>query len=76
MSLGKVTGLARDTKLVGIDFRVQNEKLYGVGDKGGIYSVFVNLVVAGQLVAGEAASAGRRPSPRLRATRTRGPGYG
>ncbi|MFD8222925.1 DUF4394 domain-containing protein [Streptomyces massasporeus] len=38
-SLGKVTGLAGDTKLVGIDFRVQNEKLYGVGDKGGIYTL-------------------------------------
>ncbi|MFD9984026.1 DUF4394 domain-containing protein [Streptomyces massasporeus] len=38
-SLGKITGLAGDTKLVGIDFRVQNEKLYGVGDRGGIYTL-------------------------------------
>ncbi|WP_046776992.1 DUF4394 domain-containing protein [Streptomyces yangpuensis] len=38
-SLGQVTGLAGDTKLVGIDFRVQNEKLYGVGDRGGIYTL-------------------------------------
>ncbi|THA83002.1 DUF4394 domain-containing protein [Streptomyces sp. A0592] len=38
-SLGRVTGLAGDTKLVGIDFRVQNEKLYGVGDQGGIYTL-------------------------------------
>ncbi|MGW6542225.1 DUF4394 domain-containing protein [Streptomyces massasporeus] len=38
-SLGKVTGLAGDTKLVGIDFRVQNEKLYAVGDKGGVYTL-------------------------------------
>ncbi|MFD8636028.1 DUF4394 domain-containing protein [Streptomyces sp. NPDC059533] len=38
-SLGGVTGLAGDTKLVGIDFRVQNEKLYGVGDRGGIYTL-------------------------------------
>ncbi|MFD7964639.1 DUF4394 domain-containing protein [Streptomyces zaomyceticus] len=38
-SLGKVSGLAGDTKLVGIDFRVQNEKLYGVGDKGGVYTL-------------------------------------
>uniref|UniRef100_UPI002795C2BA DUF4394 domain-containing protein n=1 Tax=Streptomyces sp. KL115B TaxID=3045154 RepID=UPI002795C2BA len=37
--LGKVTGLKNDTKLVGIDFRVQNTKLYGVGDKGGIYTL-------------------------------------
>lgn len=38
-SLGKVSGLVGDAKLVGIDFRVQNEKLYGVGDKGGIYTL-------------------------------------
>ncbi|MFJ8563274.1 DUF4394 domain-containing protein [Streptomyces sp. NPDC093514] len=38
-SLGRVTGLAGDTKLVGIDFRVQNEMLYGVGDRGGIYTL-------------------------------------
>ncbi|MER7760199.1 DUF4394 domain-containing protein, partial [Streptomyces sp. NPDC097619] len=38
-SLGKVSGLSGDTKLVGIDFRVQNEKLYGVGDKGGVYTL-------------------------------------
>ncbi|MFC9818216.1 DUF4394 domain-containing protein [Streptomyces virginiae] len=38
-SLGKVSGLSGDTKLVGIDFRVQNEKLYGVGDRGGIYTL-------------------------------------
>ncbi|GAA2779022.1 DUF4394 domain-containing protein [Streptomyces showdoensis] len=38
-SLGKVSGLSGDTKLVGIDFRVQNEALYGVGDKGGIYTL-------------------------------------
>ncbi|MFE0577317.1 DUF4394 domain-containing protein [Streptomyces sp. NPDC058874] len=37
--LGKVSGLSGDTKLVGIDFRVQNEKLYGVGDRGGIYTL-------------------------------------
>ncbi|MEJ1199442.1 MULTISPECIES: DUF4394 domain-containing protein [unclassified Streptomyces] len=38
-SLGKVSGLSGDTRLVGIDFRVQNERLYGVGDKGGIYTL-------------------------------------
>ncbi|MFF2778870.1 DUF4394 domain-containing protein [Streptomyces sp. NPDC058052] len=37
--LGRVSGLSGDTKLVGIDFRVQNEKLYGVGDKGGVYTL-------------------------------------
>ncbi|MFJ8134226.1 DUF4394 domain-containing protein [Streptomyces hydrogenans] len=38
-ALGRVSGLAGDTKLVGIDFRVQNEKLYGVGNKGGVYTL-------------------------------------
>jgi hypothetical protein len=37
--LGKVTGLAGDSGLVGIDYRVQNGTLYGVGDKGGIYTL-------------------------------------
>ncbi|MGW0915401.1 DUF4394 domain-containing protein [Streptomyces sp. NPDC002784] len=37
--LGKVSGLSKDTKLVGIDFRVQDGKLYGVGDRGGIYTL-------------------------------------
>nr|WP_079196940.1 DUF4394 domain-containing protein [Streptomyces sp. CB02261] len=38
-ALGKVSGLTGDTTLVGIDFRVQNGKLYGVGEKGGIYTI-------------------------------------
>ncbi|WP_216587036.1 DUF4394 domain-containing protein [Streptomyces brasiliscabiei] len=37
--LGRVGGLRGDTKLVGIDYRVQNSKLYGVGDKGGVYTI-------------------------------------
>lgn len=37
--LGKVGGLRGDTRLVGIDYRVQNNKLYGVGDKGGVYTI-------------------------------------
>ncbi|MGW1775582.1 DUF4394 domain-containing protein [Streptomyces sp. NPDC002104] len=37
--IGKVSGLMGDTRIVGIDFRVQNEKLYGVGDKGGVYTL-------------------------------------
>ncbi|MFG2712003.1 DUF4394 domain-containing protein [Streptomyces goshikiensis] len=37
--IGRVSGLSGDSKLVGIDFRVQNEKLYGVGDRGGIYTL-------------------------------------
>ncbi|MFD3657724.1 DUF4394 domain-containing protein [Streptomyces sp. NPDC058620] len=38
-SRAHVHGLKGDRKLVGIDFRVQNGKLYGVGDKGGIYTL-------------------------------------
>ncbi|MEO3973614.1 DUF4394 domain-containing protein [Streptomyces sp. CAU 1734] len=38
-SLGRVTGLAGDTELVGIDFRVQDKSLYGVGDRGGVYTL-------------------------------------
>lgn len=30
-------GFVQDTSLIGIDYRVQDEKLYGVGNKGGIY---------------------------------------
>ncbi|TPQ15847.1 DUF4394 domain-containing protein [Streptomyces sporangiiformans] len=39
LPLGKVSGLKGDRKLVGIDYRVQNNKLYGVGDRGGIYTL-------------------------------------
>ncbi|MEU0130706.1 MULTISPECIES: DUF4394 domain-containing protein [unclassified Streptomyces] len=38
-SFGRITGLKGDSKLVGIDFRVQNGKLYGVGDRGGVYTL-------------------------------------
>ncbi|MGW6414813.1 DUF4394 domain-containing protein [Streptomyces sp. NPDC055055] len=45
-SLGKASGLQGDDKLVGIDFRVQNGKLYGVGDQGGVYTVNSNAKAA------------------------------
>lgn len=35
----QVSGLKGDANLVGIDYRVQNNLLYGVGDKGGIYTI-------------------------------------
>jgi hypothetical protein len=38
-SIGKVAGLSDDTSLVGIDYRVQDGKLYAVGNKGGIYTL-------------------------------------
>jgi hypothetical protein len=38
--IGAVRGLTgNDTSLVGIDFRVQDGKLYGVGNGGGIYTI-------------------------------------
>lgn len=37
--IGEVSGLVGDTKLIGIDYRVQNDLLYGVGDRGGIYTL-------------------------------------
>ena len=39
-NLGYVTGLTgADMTLVGIDFRVQDGKLYGVGNGGGVYTI-------------------------------------
>ena len=38
INIGTVTGLAGgDSTLIGIDYRVQNGKLYGAGNAGGIY---------------------------------------
>lgn len=36
---GRISGLRGDRKAVGIDYRVQNGKLYAVGDKGGVYTL-------------------------------------
>ncbi|MGH3915092.1 MAG: DUF4394 domain-containing protein [Pseudonocardiaceae bacterium] len=38
----KVSGLTADTALIGIDYRVQNNLLYGVGNQGGIYTLDPN----------------------------------
>ena len=38
-NIGNISGLQGDTKVVGIDFRVQDGKLHAVGDKGGIYTI-------------------------------------
>ncbi|MFI6394120.1 DUF4394 domain-containing protein [Nonomuraea sp. NPDC050547] len=37
--IGKVNGLNGDAKVVGIDYRVQDGKLYAVGDQGGVYTL-------------------------------------
>lgn len=38
-NIGTVSGLVMDTALIGIDFRVQDGKLYGVGNAGGVYTL-------------------------------------
>lgn len=38
-NIGQVTGLSGDTALIGIDYRVQDGRLYGVGNAGGIYTL-------------------------------------
>lgn len=45
-SSGTVTGLTGDTRLVGIDYRVQNGLLYGVGNAGGVYTIDTANAVA------------------------------
>lgn len=40
-TVGTVQGLQGDTKLIGIDFRVQDKKFYGVGNQGGVYRIVV-----------------------------------
>ncbi len=37
--IGKISGLQGDARLVGIDYRVQDGKLYGVGEAGGVYTL-------------------------------------
>src|SRR5262245_41514298 len=44
--IGRIIGLGPDTSLVGIDFRVQDGKLYGVGNAGGIYTIDTNTATA------------------------------
>ena len=46
-SIGFVSNFSGgDTRLIGIDFRVQNGLLYGVGDKGGVYVIDTSNAVA------------------------------
>ncbi|WP_432541908.1 DUF4394 domain-containing protein [Kineococcus sp. SYSU DK002] len=43
---GTVRGLQGDTRLVGIDARVQDGQVYGVGDRGGVYVLDVHRAAA------------------------------
>ena len=45
-AIGYVSGLMTDTKLVGIDFRVQDGLLYGVGNAGGVYKIDTTYATA------------------------------
>ncbi|MFD0142855.1 MULTISPECIES: DUF4394 domain-containing protein [unclassified Streptomyces] len=45
-SSGTVSGLVGDTRLVGIDYRVQNGRLYGVGNAGGVYTLNTSSAAA------------------------------
>lgn len=47
--VGVITGLTGDTGLVGIDYRVQNGQLYGVGDNGGLYTIDPLTAVASKV---------------------------
>jgi hypothetical protein len=40
--IDRVSGLVGDSSLVGIDWRVTDGKLYGVGDQGGVYRLRLN----------------------------------
>ena len=51
-SLGKVDNLDSGTKLVGIDFRPENGKLYGLGSNGAIYTVDAKTADATKVAAG------------------------
>ncbi len=44
--IGFISGLQGDTSLIGIDFRVQDGLLYGVGNFGGLYTINLRNAVA------------------------------
>ena len=48
-SIGFVSGLNAGTRLIGIDYRVQDNKLYGVGDDGAVYTIRVRSATATQV---------------------------
>ncbi len=43
---GRIAGLSGDARLVGIDWRVQDRTVYGVGDAGGVYTLDVRRAKA------------------------------
>ena len=70
--IGIVYGLqAPDTMLVGIDFRVQDGQLYGVGNGGGIYTINTTTAMATLIssltvsLAGDSSASTSIPPPTL-----------
>jgi hypothetical protein len=59
-SIGKVSGLEGDRSLVGVDYRVQDGQLYGVGNKGGIYTLSTRTAKATKVSQLSVALAGAR----------------
>jgi hypothetical protein len=59
-SIGKVSGLEGDRSLVGVDYRIQDGKLYGVGNEGGIYTLSVRTAKATKVSQLSVALAGSR----------------
>ena len=47
--IGPITLQDNDHVLVGIDFRVQDGQLYGLGDGGGIYTIDTDTAVASKV---------------------------
>jgi hypothetical protein len=45
-TVGPITGLTGDTRLVGIDFRPATGALYGLGEAGGIYTIDLRTAAA------------------------------
>ncbi|GIE36750.1 hypothetical protein Ait01nite_097950 [Actinoplanes italicus] len=45
----RITGLTGDTAVIGVDFRVQDGKLYAVGNKGGIYTIGIPSAIASKV---------------------------
>jgi hypothetical protein len=68
---GAITGLEGDIRLVGIDRRVQDGRLYGVGNSGGVYRMSgANAIKVGQLsVALDGSSFGMDFNPAANALR-------
>lgn len=46
VAIGSISGLETDTSIVGIDYRIQDGQLYGVGNAGGVYTINTSTAAA------------------------------